>query len=260
MSSFLLIHGGSTTARHWDLLVPRLDHPTVAPNLPGRLDRPADLTSITMADAVTAVADAALAADLEDIVVVAHSSGGLVVPGLVLALRGRVRHVLFVSASIPPEGGNGLDCMKEAHRNAILALQKRSQETGEPFVAPGVCPEPERLRTQYGTRLTDEQLAFASDASRWCNDTFNLYFEAASWADVIGIPRTYVRNLRDRAVPIDLQDTMIQRLPGTGTITLDGGHIPAIAAPEVLAALLNGIAADIERTSAATASVTTTSR
>ena len=65
------------------------------------------------------------AADLTDpIVVVAHSSGGLVVPGVVAALGARVRHVVLNAALVPAEGGCGIDCMKERHREGLLMARR----------------------------------------------------------------------------------------------------------------------------------------
>ena len=52
-----------------------------------------------------------------DVVIVAHSSGGLVVPGVARGLG--VRHIVLNAASVPPEGGCGLDCMQPRHREGV---------------------------------------------------------------------------------------------------------------------------------------------
>jgi pimeloyl-ACP methyl ester carboxylesterase len=245
--SIVLIHGGATNAGHWDLVVDRMTHPVIAVNLPGRADRPADPGTVTMEDAVKSVVADIDAAGFENVVLVAHSSGGLVLPGLAAALDGRVTHIVFVSASIPPEGGNGLDCMKEKHRRSMEQLRKYSAETGNVITTPPEPPEAEKLRDSYGgPPLTDAQLAFVRDPSRWVADTYNYYFAPADWDAAKRIERTYILNLRDRAVPLELQERMIARLPGTKTISLDAGHVPAVTMPGVLAGILDGIAADAE--------------
>ncbi len=53
--AYLLVHGGATTGRYWDWVVPHLDAPALAVNLPGRLDRPADLDTLTVDEAATSV-------------------------------------------------------------------------------------------------------------------------------------------------------------------------------------------------------------
>ena len=79
--TYVLVHGGGTTARFWDRLLPWLDRPALAVDLPGRNGKPADLASITVDDEVASViADIEAAAPQAPIILVAHSSGGLVVP------------------------------------------------------------------------------------------------------------------------------------------------------------------------------------
>ena len=53
--AYVLVHGGATTAHHWDLLVPHLDAPALAVNMPGRLDRPGDLATLTVDEAAGSI-------------------------------------------------------------------------------------------------------------------------------------------------------------------------------------------------------------
>ena len=50
--TYLLIHGGGSTARFWDRLLPYLDRPALAVDLPGRNGKPADFATLTVADEV----------------------------------------------------------------------------------------------------------------------------------------------------------------------------------------------------------------
>ena len=120
----VLVHGGGTTARFWDRVLPLLRTGTFAVDLPGRADRPADLATLSVDEEVASVvADIGSKAGDGPIVLVAHSSGGLVVPGVVSALGGRVSSILLNAALVPAEGGCGIDCMKERHREGlVLAL------------------------------------------------------------------------------------------------------------------------------------------
>lgn len=234
----VLVHGGGATGRTWDRLAPRLDRPAVAVDLPGRGDRPADLGTITVADEVAAVADQT--PPDADVVLVAHSSGGLVVPGVVAALDGRVRHVVLVAALVPPEGGNGLDCMKPAHREGLLATVEAARANGDPPITlPGPPADPEPFRTAYGgDPLTDDELAFVVDPARCVPDTVHHYFQPVHWSAAASVPTTYVHTLRDRPVRPEAQRDFIARLQEPAVVELDTGHLPMVTHPELVAEVI----------------------
>jgi pimeloyl-ACP methyl ester carboxylesterase len=234
--AFVLIHGGSSTGRFWDRLVPLLDAPALAIDLPGRAGRDVDMMELTVDDCVRSVVADIDSAALGDVVVVAHSSGGLVVPGLVDALDGRTRHIVLNAASIPPEGGCGLDCMQPRHREGVTAFVAAARAEGKVATTP-TPDDPERLRTSYGETLDDDTVNFVMD--RTVTDSFNLYYQPIHWSAIGDTPVTYVRNLRDRPIPVELQDDMLHRLSKVDVVDLDCGHIPAITRPEEFAAICN---------------------
>ena len=240
-TSFLLVHGGSSTGRFWDRLLPHLDAPALAVDLPGRAGKPADMMELSIEDCVASVLTDVRAARLDgEFVVVAHSSGGLIVPGLVAGLDGPVRHIVLNAASVPPEGGCGLDCMQPRHRDGVELLVTAARRDGQVVTTP-LPDDPEKLRTSYGETLDDETLAFIADPARIVSDSFNLYFQAVRWSQVGDTPVTYVRNRRDRPIPPALQDEMIGRLRNPIVVDLDRGHVPAVSHPEEFAAICNGV-------------------
>ena len=56
------------------------------------------------------------------------------------------------------------------------------------------------------------------------------------------VPRTFVRCLRDRIQPRQLQDALIENCAATEVVDLESGHTPAVAVPGELAAILDRIA------------------
>jgi pimeloyl-ACP methyl ester carboxylesterase len=161
------------------------------------------------------------------------------VPGVLRSLGDAVERVVLNAASVPPEGGSGLDCMQPRHRQGIEMAVEHSKKTGQPILTPGPPADPEAFRNAYGTPLSDDDLAFVVDPVRCVVDTMSHYFQPVSWAAAPRVPTTYVVNLRDRPVPVDLQREMAGRAPHPPEIVeLDGGHIPAIVAPEAFAAVV----------------------
>ena len=232
--TYVLIHGGGTTARFWDRLLPHLDGRALAVDLPGRAGKPADLHTLTVDDEVASVvADVEAAELVGPIVLVVHSSGGLVVPGVLRALGDRVAHVVLNAASVPPEGGCGLDCMQPRHRDGVLMVLEGADETRTPMTTPGPPADPESFRRAYGgPPLTDDEVAFVADPVRSVVDTMHHYRQPVSWQSTPDVPVTYVATTLDRPVPIDLQLEMAARLPRPPKVVeLECGHIPPIVDP-----------------------------
>jgi pimeloyl-ACP methyl ester carboxylesterase len=244
--TYLLIHGGGSCGRFWDRLVPLLDRPALAVDMPGRNGKPGDLGRQTIDDEVASiVADVVAAPPDPPVVIVAHSSGGLVVPGVVAGLRAvgiEVAHIVLNAALVPEEGGNGLDCMKEHHREGLLWAADEAEKAGTPIILPGSPEDPEQFREAYGGEpLSDDDLAFSIDPSRCVPDTVHHYWQPIRWSLAAGVPVTYIVNTQDRPVATPNQEVMATRIPDlVGIVRLESGHVPAITAPQTLADAIHG--------------------
>ncbi len=239
--TYVLIHGGGATARFWDRLLPHLDRPSLAVDMPGRAGRPADLAALSVDDEVASIVDDIEAASVEPpVTLVAHSSGGLVVPGVVAALGDRVTSVVLNAALVPAEGGCGIDCMKDRHREGLLLAREAAERDGTAITLPGPPVDPESFRNAYGgDPLDDDTLAFVVDPVRCVPDTVHHYFQPVRWSAVAGVPILYVLNERDRPVPPETQEVMAERLPPPATVVrVDSGHLLPVTAPGLLAGIM----------------------
>src|SRR5690606_19309771 len=178
------------------------------------------------------------------LVVVAHSSGGLPVPGIVAGLLARgveVAGIVLNAASVPPESGCGVECMQDRHAEGVRLAYELAGGDPAKLVVLGMPSDREKFRRSYGGEpLDDETLEWILDPERLVEDTMNLYFQPVHWSRVpTDIPITYVVNTLDRAMPRDKQEAMAARLPGTPTVVhLESGHVPPVTDPDGFAALL----------------------
>jgi pimeloyl-ACP methyl ester carboxylesterase len=245
-ATYVLVHGGGSTARFWDRLVPRLDRPALAVDLPGRNGKPADFATLSVDDEVASVLHDVDAASIQGrVVLVAHSSGGLVVPGVVAGLGARVAGVVLNAALVPAEGGFGIDCMKPRHREGLVASVEAATRDGTTIVLPGPPADPESFRNSYGgDQLADETLTWVLDPVRCVPDTVHHYFQPVHWSQAAHVPVTYIVNERDRPIPTPTQEQMLTHVPqGAAVERLDTGHLPAVTHPEEFAALVIAAAA-----------------
>ncbi|WP_405540685.1 alpha/beta hydrolase [Streptomyces antimycoticus] len=274
---FLLVHGAWHGAGHWAQLsaaLTRRGHDVRAVDLPGHgmsARFPASYFEAgqkTLAHDVSPigkvtldVAAESVVAELEALrrgqgggrrhtVLVAHSMGGAVATRAVQRASELVDHVVYVSAFVPTLLGTA---------GAYLALPEASGASGaglylgDPAETGAVRINPrstdpaylEELRATYYTGVpTAAFLAYAHALTPEQPLGF-LTGEAGATADRWGaVPRTFVRCLRDRALPLPLQDRLIDdadRLtPGNRfrQATLDSGHAPFASLPGELADVL----------------------
>src|SRR5215218_7258276 len=107
--TYVLVHGGGFAGSCWDELVPLLDGEVIAVDLPGRGSRPVPLTDVTLTDFADAVVDEI--GDRDDVVLVGHSLAGVTLPRVSGRVPGQLRHVVYVSCSVPPDGTTVADAL-----------------------------------------------------------------------------------------------------------------------------------------------------
>ncbi|MFG3340065.1 alpha/beta fold hydrolase [Glycomyces sp. NPDC048151] len=216
-ATFALIHGGGSTAWDWHLVEPvlrGLGHEVIAVDLP--IEDPANGLS-EYADAVVQACG-----DRPNLVVVAHSWGGLVAP--VVCSRIKTELLVFVTAMVPVPGESPNDWWAAS---GYTDLEPGGEEdvfyNGVPADLAEECER--RAREQAGVRDGEPSPLDA-------------------WPDV---PTRFLLCRDDRFFPPAFVRGMVRDRLGIEPDEIDGGHMVALSHPRPLAERLHRYWAELQR-------------
>ena len=227
--TIVLVHGSGHTSRVWEKVQSQLRHRSVAVDVPGRADRVAPIAEVTLDDATTSLAADVQQATTGSLVLVGHSSGGIVLPRLAARLGDRVQHLVFVAGLCAPHGEL---VMSTVRPDAVHDLKQRLEVLRDEFAQSMLEPEP----PVDGMHGIDTATAAGIDS-------LNLMSQEVSWDGVAeSLPRTFVRCTRDRIQTPALQAALIENCAASTVIDVESGHTPALSVPGELAAILDDIA------------------
>jgi pimeloyl-ACP methyl ester carboxylesterase len=230
MSTFVLVHGGAHGAWCWSPLVPFLEAPALAVDLPGRGTRPAAVEKLTSADFAASVVADIEKNDLGDVILVGHSMAGMTLPRVADAVPDRLERLVFVSCSVPRDGENVISLLDPA----IRAMAE--QQMGETF-STGFTEDV--ARQMFCNDMDEVQTRFVLDHIG--PEAPGIVTEPVDLSGLRHpIPRSYVRLLQDGSLSQDTQSQCIAALGDVEEVVLDTGHNVMVSAPEKLAAVLNG--------------------
>ena len=145
-------------------------------------------------------------------------------------LAPRLRHVVFLSAVVPPDGTSVLDQIDPSVREAV-----RASMTGGVY-----SQDRDGARQMLCNDMDTEQTAWTLD--QVVDDSAALLQETVDLTGLSAeVPRTYIRLTKDVCYPPALQERSVS-LVGGGVRYLDTGHMAMVSAPEQLAEILRDLA------------------
>src|SRR5262249_28226353 len=158
-------------------------------DLPGRRDRPGDITRVTIDEAADVAARDVDAQTTGPLILVGHSAGGILLPALTARLGDRVEHLLLVARLCARQGEAVIHPVRPGHRDDMAA---RLEEMRVRFDRHMLDPVP---RDAASGLVIDSRTAMGIES-------LNFMGQRVSWD---GVPdaaeRTFVRCLRDRIQP-----------------------------------------------------------
>ena len=232
MTPIVLVHGGGGDSRCWELVVDRLPGPVLAVDLPGRGAHPMPLRAVTLAACAASVRDDVDRAGFDEIVLAGHSLAGCVMPGVVGLLGTRVRHAVFVAATVPDDGKSAYEMLDPAIQELIRAAGDAEPQPMSAAIAKMVL----------GDDLTPEQFDWCVE--RLVAEAPRLTTEPVDLSPLRStMPRTWVRTLHDLIVPPARQMHYVENVGDCAVVDVDAGHMCMVSRPDELAGILQEIAA-----------------
>lgn len=223
MTTFLLVHGAFRGGWSWRRVRPHLvaaGHDVYAPSLTGAGERAGSAGDVTglhvWVDELAALVEIE---DLDDLVVVGHSQGGVVVRALVDRVPDRVRRVVYLDGAVPDPGERAVDLTPAP---ATALPPRETLVAARPPVAGGDLDEATAAWT--GARLTHTPFAPSLDPLSVAAE----HLVPASYVFCAGTPEGYPSSttrarLDARGIPYEV---------------LDAGHDAPLTAPAQVADLL----------------------
>jgi pimeloyl-ACP methyl ester carboxylesterase len=239
MATFVLVHPAWFGGWCWRKLTPRLraaGHEVVVPTLTGLGDRAHLLDhGIDLLTHVEDVAGVLTYEDLDRVVLVGTSSGGMVVTGVADRLPERVAEVVYLDAFVPEDGQSLFDLISPERRTVMEELVAAE---GDGWLLPRFAPAPwpEILSRLWGVTDPDD-VAWAEPRLR--ATPVGHFTQPLHLGDAVrDLPRAYVRFTRFPHAGFDRWAQRAAEAPGWRHRTLDCGHIAYVSDPGAVAAVL----------------------
>jgi pimeloyl-ACP methyl ester carboxylesterase len=246
--SFVLVHGawhGGWCWRDVRLILERVGHKVFTPTLTGLGERahlrdPVPGLETHIQDVVGLIE----AEEPNDIVLVGHSYGGMVITGVADRLKSRMRHVVYLDAALPENGQSMITqnpnvVGEENYARSLQGLKGLAPDgvwmSPLPPVAFGIPPEPADQHAWVGRQLKPHPLKTWTDPIALTNQ------------GSLGIARTYVVCVKpvlpQSSFPAHAARIKAGRAgPGWQVVELQTGHDAMVTAPAQTAAILRAAA------------------
>ncbi|MCV7014368.1 alpha/beta fold hydrolase [Mycolicibacterium madagascariense] len=242
MTNFVFVHGSFHGGWCWNTLMPwlqRQGHVVHAPNLPASGGDPSPIENADLLAYSTRIADV-VDGIAGSVVLVGHSMGGIVASQVCEHRPDKLAAAIYVNGLLLRDGeslASFLTANEALEVDDLVLKNMRLSADGETATFPQ-----EKAADVFYNACTPADADWAkrqltAQRTKVYSDTLRLTPQRYGT-----VKRFYVKGLRDNAVPLIYQDTMLQNTFCDGVYTLDADHSPFLSAPGELSEILLTIA------------------
>ncbi|HVE08524.1 MAG TPA: alpha/beta fold hydrolase [Paraburkholderia sp.] len=235
--TFVLVHGAWHGGWCWRFVVERLiarGHRVFAPTLTGQGERHHLLAAVTSLDvAIADIENLLEAEELDNVVLVGHSYGGLVASGVADRNAHRLRSLIFLDSLLVESGQSAMDVLP---RNVVEERLESVKQSGQTLAmpVPGLggtgIPEDHPLAGWVRRRMTPHPLATYQTPLKLRHPLGN------------GLPRTYVHCAEPSYPTLEPVRQKIRAMSGWEWAEIASGHDAMVLHPDLLTDLLEELA------------------
>ena len=231
MATFVVAHGAWSAGWAWKKMRPLMraaGHELWTPTYTGLGERvhlaSADVSLDTHIQDIVAVLETE---DLNDVILIGHSYGGMVATGVADRARARIKHIVYLDAFAPKDGQSVFDLVAPEARARMI--EGANANGGWRIPSSPMPPD-----------TAPEDVAWA--APRRKPQPIKAFETRLKLASEPPAPRSYIYCTRARPDDVFRQFLERARREGWQTFEIDASHNPHITAPDVLLGILRQVA------------------
>lgn len=231
MTTYLLVHGSFVGGWIWQPTAERLraaGHTVYAPTSDGCAERKGGLRAgLSVTGAAQELADLMFYEDLEDVVLVGTSTGGLILEALAPLARDRTGRLVFLDALVPMPGESIKDIVQQRPGQPPYTITEFTRAPSREMMENGLFAElAGTVKDRALDRATPHPLGLSDAQPGELDD-----FWKGRWA------ATVVRCTRSPNPPESHQRRTAEKL-NARYLEIDAGHYPMLTDPETTARVL----------------------
>lgn len=231
MAAFVLVHGAWHGGWCWARVAPLLraqGHQVFCPTLTGLGERAHLLgRQVDMSTHIEDVAGVLEAEELRDVVLCGHSYGGMVITGVAVRCKDRIRQLVYLDSAVVEDG----ESWSSAHSPQLQAERRRLAEASGGVSMPVPRAEVFGLRDPGDLEWVQRRLT---------PQPFAPYDQKLHWGGPVGngLPKVYVDCTDPVYAGLAPVKDRLRGQPGWPVIELRTGHDAMVSAPEETARML----------------------
>lgn len=234
--NYILLHGAWHGSWCYNKILPKLESSNISAttiDLPGHMNNAIEFNKVTLDQYVECVTNIILNHN-QPITLMGHSMSGIVISQVAENIPDKIEQLIYLAAFVPDYKGSLLDEQNAAlHPSVGHEIHVNEKECCIWF------KDKEKVRDLFYNECTKNDQDFALKYLQ--KQPLIPFASKVSLTDAnFGtVKKSYIRCIRDKAIHIDDQDRMIQKIPNWHEInSIDTDHSPFFSAPDELAEIL----------------------